>query len=275
MTYQFDEILRPADDDRLLDVGDHETRVQTRGEGPPIVLIHSLGLDGRMWDRTATRLAERGLQAITYDVRGHGHAVSAPPATGVDHVVADLARLFDLLGLDRAVVAGTSMGGVITQRFSALHPDRVTAVGILTSPAAGVPAFEERAVAGETGGMPSVYAGTLERWFNADRLAADGPEVRYARACLEALSVEQWAASWRLLGSFEPVGRDGLPPVPTVLIAGETDSSTPASLMQQIEDRTPGDPTMVVLPDAPHLAVLTHPDDVAAPLADLAARSTR
>jgi 3-oxoadipate enol-lactonase len=269
MTTDFDEILRPVDDECRVALGDHETLVRVRGDGPPIVLIHSLGLDARMWERTAELLAEAGARTFAYDVRGHGSATDAPPAAGVDDLVADLARLLDGLGLERATIAGTSMGGVLTQAFTASHPDRVAAAAILTSPALGVPAFEERAVAAETGGMASIEAGTLERWFNAERVEQDGPEVRYARALLATWPLEQWAASWRVLGSFVPPGRDELPTVPTVLVAGEADPSTPPSLMEQIRERTPGDPEMVVLPDAPHLAVLTHHVDVARILGDL------
>jgi pimeloyl-ACP methyl ester carboxylesterase len=93
--------------------------------------------------------------------------------------------------------------------------------------------------------------------------------VRYARACLDELPLQQWAASWRVLAGFAAPTRDELPDVPAILIAAEADSSTPPSLMEQIRARTPGDPEMVVLPGAPHLAVLTHHVAVAEALQDL------
>lgn len=255
-----DELAHTNSAARWVETTDHRTQVRDEGTGHPVVLIHSLGLEQRMWDDVAGRLVDAGLRTIRYDVRGHGSASAAPPATGADQLSDDLAELMTAVGVDQAAVVGISMGGVIAQRFAAREPERVTALGFIASPAAGVPAFEERAQAGASG-LGDLVPGTLERWFG-EGYDADDPGPHYAVGCLDELPVDHWCASWRALAGFDPSG-DTLPSVPTVLVAGAEDTSTPASVMSAIDERRRGSGPFTEVPGAPHLLVMTHPDEVA------------
>jgi 3-oxoadipate enol-lactonase len=83
----------------------------------------------------AVRRAPRGHRAIRYDLRGFGR--SGPPAAGRDHVT-DLLALLDALWIDRADLAGLSLGANIALAAAALHPDRVRRLA-LASP--GLPGY--------------------------------------------------------------------------------------------------------------------------------------
>lgn len=244
---------------RWIELPDHRTQVTDEGTGPATILIHSLGLDQRMWDAAAPLLRQAGLRTVAYDVRGHGSAAEARPARSIDELADDLRDLLDALEIARPTVIGTSLGGAIAQRFAARYRDRVSGLAFIASPSAGLPAFEERAESGENG-LHHLVDGTLQRWFGSDYDdEAAGP--RYAMACLATLSPAHWCASWRAIAGFDPRG-ESLPDVPTVLVSGELDTSTPASVMAAIDQRRVGPGGSVDIPNAPHLLVMTHPRPV-------------
>ncbi|GAB2830142.1 alpha/beta fold hydrolase [Actinocorallia aurea] len=104
-------------------------RYRARGEGPPLVLLTTLG---GTWMRQIPALSKH-YTVITYDMRGFG---DSPSATGypanADHAD-DLAELLTALGHDRAAVAGLSHGGLVAQHFAARHPERLSALALVAT----------------------------------------------------------------------------------------------------------------------------------------------
>jgi pimeloyl-ACP methyl ester carboxylesterase len=104
------------------------------GEGIPVVLLH--GLTGtRRYVVMGSRALERsGHRVISYDARGHGRSTPAPApsAYGYDELAADLAAVLDDREIDRAVLAGASMGAHTLLRLALDAPDRVAAVVAVT-----------------------------------------------------------------------------------------------------------------------------------------------
>ena len=97
------------------------------GHGPTTVLVHGLLLSQRMHQPLARALAARGHPTVTLDLLGHG--LSSRPADMRLYSMAIYARqviaLLDHLGLDRAVVGGTSLGANVTLEVAAEAPDRL------------------------------------------------------------------------------------------------------------------------------------------------------
>jgi pimeloyl-ACP methyl ester carboxylesterase len=97
------------------------------GAGSPIVLVHGLASNSRIWDDVAPRLAERH-HVVALDQRGHGLSDRPAEATGgftFEKVVGDLLGLMAILKLDRPVLVGHSWGGNVVLQCAATHPDRV------------------------------------------------------------------------------------------------------------------------------------------------------
>ncbi|HWY90881.1 MAG TPA: alpha/beta hydrolase [Solirubrobacteraceae bacterium] len=104
------------------------------GAGLPIVLLHGLTAT-RRYVVMGSRLLERsGRRVIAYDARGHGRSAPAPDpgAYGYDRLARDLLAVMDSLGLERALLAGASMGSQTIVRCALEHPDRVAALGLIT-----------------------------------------------------------------------------------------------------------------------------------------------
>lgn len=110
---------------------------ESRGSGPPVVLLHGGGLDHSSWDPQVGSLS-RAFRVIRYDARGHGRS-SAP--MGPFSTVEDLRRLLDHLGVRRAHLVGLSMGAGAAYGFAAQHPERVETLTLVSvsGPPPGVP----------------------------------------------------------------------------------------------------------------------------------------
>ncbi len=108
------------------------------GDGIPVVLLHGLTASRRYVVMGSRALARSGHRAIAYDARGHGSSAPAPSAGayGYDELSADLLALLDELGLERAVLAGVSMGAHTILRLALDAPERVAGLVVIT------PAFD-------------------------------------------------------------------------------------------------------------------------------------
>jgi pimeloyl-ACP methyl ester carboxylesterase len=104
------------------------------GSGPPIVLLHGLTAT-RRYVVMGSRLLERSAyRPLAYDARGHGRSSPAPvpSAYGYDALAGDLLGVLDSLGIDRAVLAGASMGGHTLLRLALDAPERVAGAVVIT-----------------------------------------------------------------------------------------------------------------------------------------------
>ena len=116
------------------------------GEGTPVVLLHGLTATRRYVVMGSRNLERGGHRVLMYDARGHGRS-DPGDAYGYDALAADLLAVLDDRGIDRAVLAGASMGAHTIVRFALEHPERAAALVLIT------PAFDPEE--GERG---------LERW---------------------------------------------------------------------------------------------------------------
>lgn len=146
--------------------------------GPPMLLVHGLASNARLWDGVGRRVAAAGHEAIAVDQRGHGR--SSKPDDGYDMatVADDLAALIEVLGWDRPLVAGQSWGGNVVLELGHRRPDLVGVVacvdGGFIDLSAAFPDWEDAA----TALAPPPIAGLPVEQMRArlDHSAADWPE---------------------------------------------------------------------------------------------------
>ena len=108
------------------------------GEGIPVVLLHGLTANRRYVVMGSRALERGGHRVIAYDARGHGESTPAPDPDAYDYddLVTDLLAVLDDRGIERAVLAGASMGAHTAARLALDHPERVAGLVIAT------PAFD-------------------------------------------------------------------------------------------------------------------------------------
>ncbi len=102
------------------------------GRGDTLILIHGLADDHRAWRRTLPALMLRH-RVLMYDLRGHGGTSLGRPDGTLNQLAADLASLMDATGVDRAYIAGFSLGGTIAMRMAIDHPARVRGLALVAT----------------------------------------------------------------------------------------------------------------------------------------------
>jgi pimeloyl-ACP methyl ester carboxylesterase len=157
--------------------GDQELALDDDGSGEAVVGLHGLTATRRYVLMGARAVERAPRRVVLFDARGHG---ASAPAPGGDYSYAamagDLAAVLDALAIERAVIAGVSMGAHTAVRFALEQRDRVSALLLVT------PAYDpERADA------------RLDRW---DALAA-GLRDGGIDGFLGAFDVDLIPAEWR------------------------------------------------------------------------------
>jgi 3-oxoadipate enol-lactonase len=104
------------------------------GSGLPLVLAHGLTATRRYVVHGSHALERSGHRVVSYDARGHGESSPAPDPRAYDYaaMVADLERVLDEIGIQRAVLVGASMGAATTMAFALAKPERVAALAQVT-----------------------------------------------------------------------------------------------------------------------------------------------
>ncbi len=173
----------------VIELGDgHKVGVSVGGRGVPLVFLHGLGLNRRAYHDMLGGLANLGFLVVAIDAAGHGdtHGFRSGRAQLGDFVALTL-RSLDVLGIEKAVFAGHSMGGRLVIEVAAGAPERVLAA-VLLDAAAG--ASWEKTLAAAARPAPQALAAMLAMLCST-RHEMDGLNVarasRYARGLTDAM----------------------------------------------------------------------------------------
>ena len=245
---------------------------EERGSGEPLVLVGGLTSTLEVFALQVPELS-RVHRVITPDNRGSGRTrVAGDDGTrAIATFAADLRRLLDGLGIERAHVLGASMGGMIVQEFAATWPGRVAslvvacstpfglghplsdppdpdAVAALTAPRAATPEEDEartiRALAHPS--SPAKRADRIAVYLDTKRTWPHSPEEISARGA----AIAAWSVDDRL-----PTLR-----VPTLVLAGADDRLVKPANSRRVAERIPG-AEFVAIPETAHLFFLEEPEE--------------
>lgn len=102
------------------------------GTGTPLVLLHGFPLDHHLWDEVTPLLVDT-FELIIPDLRGFGKSSTVDSFYTMEDYASDIAALLDHLGIQKAAIAGHSMGGYVALAFARLYPERVSGLGLISS----------------------------------------------------------------------------------------------------------------------------------------------
>jgi pimeloyl-ACP methyl ester carboxylesterase len=125
----------------------HRAGVHVAGAGVPLVFLHGIGLDSRVYSGLLESLPQLGFLTVAIDAPAHGDtpALSGRPSFGERAEFLNL--VLDELGIRRAVLVGHSMGGRNVLEIAASRPDRVIAAVLLNAAAGHTFDSDERPAA--------------------------------------------------------------------------------------------------------------------------------
>ena len=231
------------------------------GAGPPVVLLHGLGLARAVFDPLLPALAAR-FRVIRLDLAGHG-ASPAPAGPHAHHE--DVRATLDALGLDRVDVVGLSLGGAAAVDLALAHPGRVRRLALLAPALTGwawsdvwVAAFRTVRAVGRLDGARAA----LEAWHAHPLFATARAHPAAARA-LEAMVFADDGRRWvarDIAVPLEPpaAGRLSELAASTHVFVGECDLPDFRAIAETMATHVPAI-RLLVVPDAGHLLPLEAP----------------
>lgn len=220
---------------------------------PPVVLIHGLGLDLRLWDALLPQLPRQRI--LRLDLRGHGGSdtPAAPYAMGT--LIRDVERLMTHFAVKDAVVIGAGEGGLITQGLAVKRLDLIRGM-VLTGSATRF-------------ANPSVWEGRLARLHSSGPdlesvcTALLGPrwtsvaELPLVRDMLDHTRPEGWLGLSAATATADFYQTTATLTLPTLVLAGADDRKTPPDLQRELADLIAGS-HFQLLRGGSHLSMLTH-----------------
>jgi pimeloyl-ACP methyl ester carboxylesterase len=115
----------------ILRIDDVEIAYETVGEGVPLVFIHEVAANQRIWQRQRTFFRQR-YRAITVDVLGHGRVAWPPQEISIDQAARRVEQLMERLGTGPAFLIGASMGAAVAMRMAFEAPALVRGLGLVS-----------------------------------------------------------------------------------------------------------------------------------------------
>ena len=196
------------------------------GNGPPMVLLHCLGVDHRLW-RIALANMEDDRMLLAYDFPGHGESPAPSAPYGIADLSTQLVEILYRAGIPSAAVAGISLGGLDAQNFAATYPARVDRLVLIDM----TPRYADelrsmwaiRAAQARKDGVASLIPGLLEIWFTKAFIAQDPPAVRYVRDALERCPNEGYARACEALAAADLRALSAKITAPTLVVCGDQD----------------------------------------------------
>jgi pimeloyl-ACP methyl ester carboxylesterase len=211
-----------------------------------VVMLHGIGADSRLWQPQAGSFAARGYRPVPLDFPGYG---ARPPVEAMDFegLAADVEAAIAERGLERVVLLGHSMGGMVAQTLLRRRPDAyAAAILCATSPAFGNPSgeFQQKFVAARLKPLDEgrSMADMAEENFGhlTGPAGAGTPWRRHAVAVLGATPSPTFRAAVRCLVTFDERASLGAIRVPVLCLAGEVDTNAPAPVMERMAGKIRG-----------------------------------
>ncbi len=233
-------------------------------DGPPnaapLVLLHSLGTTSHIWDAQVAELS-RSFRVIRPDLRGHGLSEGTPGPYSMELLAKDLAGLLAALNINKAHIAGISIGGMIAQAFAAKHQGQVASL-ILCDTAMAIPPAENwtlRAAKVRAEGIGVIQDAVIANWVTAGFI--DGPETAGLRAMLLRTPAESYAAACEAIAAADLSASTATLKIPTLVLVGSEDKPTPVASAQALHKAIAGS-SLVIVEGAAHIPSVEKPAEI-------------
>jgi 3-oxoadipate enol-lactonase/4-carboxymuconolactone decarboxylase len=243
-------------------------RLEGSDNKPALVLSNSIGTDHGMWAPQMPDLLAH-FRVLRYDTRGHGASDAPSGDYSIERLARDVLDLTRALAIDKFAFCGLSLGGMTGQWLAANSANRMTALVLAnTSPLMAPKSFwEARRRAVLTGGMAAIADLAMGRFFSADTLASDNPYPHSVRNTLLGTNPIGYVGCCAAIRDMDHVAMLKKIGVPTLVISGDRDVSTPWVGHGEILAREIPGARAVHLPAA-HLSNLEKPHSFTAAVLD-------
>ena len=222
-------------------------KISKVGSGPPIILVHGVGLDQYMWDPLLEEL-KKDFTCITYELCGHGRATQIKGNVTLREFGKGLIELIESVKPLRPILLGFSLGAMVVKRFVVDYPNVVDGLIIAHSVFDRDPtqrkAILKRLETVRKLGLAAIVEPAIERWFT-ELFKQNNPQIlEQVRHTLMGNDLDSYLKSYEVFaqGDLELLPMVNKIECSATIITGEYDiNSTPFmaySLARKIEGST-------------------------------------
>ena len=224
---------------------DAEIDVAIDGKGDALVLIHGFPMTKDEWDAQASDLAKR-VMVIRPDLRGMGGSSVPDGPYLMETLAGDIAAILDALGIERATIAGHSLGGYVAMAFARMHTERVARLALVCSRlgADSAETAKSRELladrAERDNSVEAIVEAYVPRLFAPATLQARSPAVERARAIAQRNDPRGAAAMLR--GMAQRVDSYDIAEdlyMPILIVAGAADQTIPLAEAEEMRRAFP------------------------------------
>ena len=198
-----------------------------KGKGRPLVLIHPLGLDHRLWDYCIGDLAEHRT-LITFDLPGHGLSPVPDNNYSIEDISKNLLESLRLADIDKADFLGLSIGGMILQHFASVNASMVEKLILVDTTFKYSKDWQlnwtERARISREEGLENMLEKLLEAFFTEDYLRKGSEDIDYCRDVISKMSGESYALACEALSKCNLEKSASAITSQTLILCGDQDN---------------------------------------------------
>ena len=232
--------------------------------GMPVLFVHGFPFSHAMWKRQLNEVSQL-YRAIAYDVRGHGESYVGDGQYTIEAHVEDLISLMDYLKIEKSVIVGLSMGGYIALRALERSPGRFLAA-VLCDTRSEADTNENKlkraeGIKGVKRDGSALFADAFVKGvFTSDTFRQNPEVVEEIRTIIARTTPLGIAGTLLALASrTDTTASLSSIRIPTLILVGEQDATTPPSASQSMHARIPGS-EIHLIPRAAHMSNLENPE---------------
>ena len=204
------------------------------------LFINSLGTDFRIWNDVVADLKRCG-NILRFDKQGHGLSSLSDKTTSIADYANNVLGLMDALNIQKAVVIGLSIGGIIGQYLAVHHADRLEKLVLSnTAPKIGNDeGWNTRINSVKANGIASITEGVMKVWFSENFHQNRENELVGYQNMLKNSPLDGYLTACTAIRDNDL--RADIPNIqtPTLCFAGSEDGSTPPELVKSMADAIP------------------------------------
>jgi len=237
------------------------------GNGPAILMIHGVGLRLESWDAQINTLSKEHT-VFAIDLPGHGESDQLiSKSINIDLYTQQIKLFADEMILDTFIVMGHSLGALIAIRFAYLykeHCDGVVALNCVYQRTEKAMSYvKSRAEILALEGTKNIIPNTIDRWFGENPTDHNLEIASTCKQWLEDTNTEGYINAYNTFAGEDGASEKTLKTnnLPIAFITGTLDSNSTPLMSQEMAKISPFG-MVEIIPEAGHMAQMTHPKEV-------------
>ncbi len=204
------------------------------------IFINSLGTDFRIWDQIVEILKPE-TNILRYDKAGHGLSENFEFIPQIKDYAADLLALMDYLKIEKAIIVGLSIGGIIAQYLGIYHSNRVEKLILCnTAPKVGTAeSWNTRINIVKNKGLASIADTIMKVWFSDNFHNSKPQDLAGCKTMLTNSNSDGYIHACEALKNNDLSEKIGEIKLPTLCIGGCADGSTPPETVKAMAQKIP------------------------------------